>query len=324
MLIKYQLSFPGDWIQTIGKALETEITDQCVHIPPHLGSGFLKVYPVATGVHMTAIHVKLAQPFTLIRVPADNNDYFILNFVKSTHQITNQLESEVKPYSMHGAWGYYFCCPRTFGKIEIPPGKEIQIFNMTVSKSWIENQVVEAPDSFWAQQLASPHPVYLYNTLNFQKRQWIQQVTLSPHLSKLALLQTQSIVLNLLADFFEHTASRTLEEPYTDIHPDDLKGMFASKQYLEAHYTKFPGLDTLAEMAQCSKSKYKVLFKQIFGMPPQKYFDLIRANYAKELLENSDLTVSQVGYEMGYSNLGFFSKKFKEHFGVLPNEVKNG
>ena len=41
-----------------------------------------------------------------------------------------------------------------------------------------------------------------------------------------------------------------------------------------------------------------------------------------ELLESKKYSVAEVGFMIGYSNPSHFSKAFRDHFGVLPNEVK--
>ena len=43
---------------------------------------------------------------------------------------------------------------------------------------------------------------------------------------------------------------------------------------------------------------------------------------AKRLLESRSKSVSEVAYEVGFSTPSYFSKCFKEEFGLLPGEVK--
>ncbi|MCF0055071.1 helix-turn-helix transcriptional regulator [Dyadobacter sp. CY356] len=79
-----------------------------------------------------------------------------------------------------------------------------------------------------------------------------------------------------------------------------------------------PVLEDLARQALMSKSKLKRLFKQIFGESIFNYYQSFRMKEAARLLKERRLSVSEVGYEMGFSNLGHFTRVFEEHVGMKP------
>lgn len=81
-----------------------------------------------------------------------------------------------------------------------------------------------------------------------------------------------------------------------------------------------PVLDELANEAGMSKSKLKRLFKQIFGESIFNYYQSFRMREAARLLKEHKLTVSEVGYEMGFSNLSHFTRVFEAHIGVKPKK----
>ena len=70
-----------------------------------------------------------------------------------------------------------------------------------------------------------------------------------------------------------------------------------------------------------SESKFNKIFKAIYG---DSYFSYLREQrliMAKEMLQSKKFSVSEVGFQVGYSNLSKFSKSFKDQFGILPSEV---
>jgi AraC-like DNA-binding protein len=69
-----------------------------------------------------------------------------------------------------------------------------------------------------------------------------------------------------------------------------------------------------------SVSKIKRLFKQIFGTSIFNYYQNFRMQEAARLLREKKLTVSEVGYQMGFTNLSHFSKVFEEHIGMKPKK----
>jgi len=49
-----------------------------------------------------------------------------------------------------------------------------------------------------------------------------------------------------------------------------------------------------------------------------------RLNLAKEMIEKNTGTISEIAYEVGFNSPSYFSKSFKEKFGVSPSEFEDG
>ena len=63
---------------------------------------------------------------------------------------------------------------------------------------------------------------------------------------------------------------------------------------------------------------YKKLL-QITGKTPIEFIRIIRLKRAAQLLRESQQNVSEVAYQVGFNNPKYFSKYFKDEFGVLPS-----
>ena len=79
-------------------------------------------------------------------------------------------------------------------------------------------------------------------------------------------------------------------------------------------------IEDLAKYANMSPSKLKRLFKQIFGSSIFSYFQKLRMQEAARLLKEEKLSVSEVGYQLGFSNLSHFSRVFNEYIGMKPKK----
>ncbi|MCF0058805.1 helix-turn-helix transcriptional regulator [Dyadobacter sp. CY356] len=81
-----------------------------------------------------------------------------------------------------------------------------------------------------------------------------------------------------------------------------------------------PVINELAAYAHMSPTKLKRLFRQIFGNSIFNYYQEFRMKEAAFLLKRERLSVADVGYRMGFTNLSHFSKVFNEHIGMKPKQ----
>ena len=68
-----------------------------------------------------------------------------------------------------------------------------------------------------------------------------------------------------------------------------------------------------------SRTQVHRKLKALADKSPNQLIRDFRLARAKELLEQKSATVSEVAYQVGYSNLSYFSKSYKDAFGVSPS-----
>ena len=116
-----------------------------------------------------------------------------------------------------------------------------------------------------------------------------------------------------------HAQSKT----HNELHTDDVKNLFAASIYLRDPLAEsYPSIDELAAIANMSNTKFKTLFKQLFGSAPQQYKTKIRMEYAREELLTNHRTASEISRELGYSHPSNFTATYKKYFGELPSATK--
>jgi len=100
----------------------------------------------------------------------------------------------------------------------------------------------------------------------------------------------------------------------------DLAAIYHAKDQMLADLATPPLLKMLAIDAGMSPTKFKRLFKQIFGKSNFSYYQDFRIKEAASLLKEQKLSVAEVGYKMGFTNLSHFSKVFNAHIGMKPKQ----
>lgn len=76
----------------------------------------------------------------------------------------------------------------------------------------------------------------------------------------------------------------------------------------------------LVKLAGMNELKLRKVFTQVFGMGIYDYYQHIRMKEAARLLKEDNLSVSEVGYKLGFSNLSHFGRVFEQHIGVKPKK----
>ncbi|WP_430936830.1 helix-turn-helix domain-containing protein [Saccharicrinis sp. 156] len=83
------------------------------------------------------------------------------------------------------------------------------------------------------------------------------------------------------------------------------------------------GVAELASKIGMSRSNLLRKIKKIAKVSVSKYISQVRLHHAHEILEDDDLTVSEVSYRVGFGSTSYFIKCFREQYGYPPGEVRN-
>jgi len=99
-------------------------------------------------------------------------------------------------------------------------------------------------------------------------------------------------------------------------------------QFIEENYREGE-LGKLAEKLNCNIVWLSRMIKNLTGKTFTELIQIKRMNQAAYMLENTKLSVADIGYFVGYENLSYFYRIFQKHFGVTPRQyrlsmLKNG
>lgn len=95
-----------------------------------------------------------------------------------------------------------------------------------------------------------------------------------------------------------------------------------AKEYIRNNYDSNITLEELAHKMGFSPSYFSQLFKIKTGKSFVQYKNEIRLNKAKEMLFQSGKSITEVAIDVGYNDLTYFIRVFKNFTGLTPNEYK--
>ncbi|MSS62336.1 AraC family transcriptional regulator [Velocimicrobium porci] len=92
----------------------------------------------------------------------------------------------------------------------------------------------------------------------------------------------------------------------------------AIKEYIDTHYQETITLDTLTNVSHLNKFYLTHIFSKAYGISPINYLLERRILHSKELLKNSDFSITQIAHVTGFSSSNYFSQSFKKYTGTTP------
>ena len=81
-------------------------------------------------------------------------------------------------------------------------------------------------------------------------------------------------------------------------------------------------LNEFATLCHMSLSTFKRRFKEVFNESPAKYISKMKIQKAADKLNDKNLRISDIAYDLGYDSLTTFNRAFKEQMGKSPSEYR--
>ncbi len=141
--------------------------------------------------------------------------------------------------------------------------------------------------------------------------------SLTPYFSEPDKIEAGLIKLKMLELLYgiTHTDQRLLQQLLQlkrQVHSD-------ISQVLEENYMSPVSINDLAYLSGRSLSSFKRAFQAIYNIPPSRWIRERRLKKAKELLSNTEMSVTDVCYTTGFENMSHFSKVYKSYYGHSPS-----
>lgn len=93
--------------------------------------------------------------------------------------------------------------------------------------------------------------------------------------------------------------------------------------YLNDNIQESLQLIDLADASGYSLSRFKVKFKEEVGITPAEYVTLQKLEYAKKKLVETDISITDLAYLLGFSSSNYFSSVFKKIMTCTPKHYRN-
>ncbi len=100
-----------------------------------------------------------------------------------------------------------------------------------------------------------------------------------------------------------------------------LRNMIA---FINQHYSEKVTLSEISKTAGVSEREAARCFKKNIGQSPMEYLINYRLNQSKKLLLETDMTITDICQQCGFSDSAYFGKVFRKTYGMTPSKYRSG
>lgn len=128
-------------------------------------------------------------------------------------------------------------------------------------------------------------------------------------------LLIQSLSFQIWHELYTHAPKTPPAAARSTLQLSSLREMVS---YIQKHHAEKISLEDIAAVGNVCKSKCCSLFRTCLGQTPVSYLIRYRLEKSIELMAATDMNITQISYEVGFSGTSYFSETFHKHFGCSP------
>ncbi len=168
-------------------------------------------------------------------------------------------------------------------------------------------------------------------TLDLYKKQRIEPEEIKKHFRRwasvllhhdaepLATQETEHLVLSFLVRMF--TDRRPMANTANLLSLSD-RNIASVLEFMHEHYKEKLNLDTLSSIALQSRYHFIRSFKSIVGITPYQYLLRLRIEEAKVKLRGTNMSITDISFELGFSSMSQFYRAFIKVTGTSPERYR--
>ncbi|SIO03137.1 AraC family transcriptional regulator [Chitinophaga niabensis] len=220
----------------------------------------------------------------------------------------------------HRKFGFYYVPPKLLNKAIFKPGHYKSIY-FSFSAAQLSKFVSQHPQFVQLQESllqqaanGEQFQVFEFNSKALQIVNEIKECRLEGAAVHIFL---QSRINELLLIYFN-----LLSKPLKDIIIPYEMAIREATVYIGEHYSFDISIPKLARKAGMNINSFTTRFRKIIGTTPAEYIQRTRIQEAEHLLLHSDLSVEEIGAQVGFTSRTYFSRVFKKHHALSPVQYK--
>jgi AraC-like DNA-binding protein len=322
MILEFTAAPGFDFITRFSEKINVPIRDNVLEIPKEMGEGYVRKVAFGDDFKLTIHRYLLKEDLIVKRNPATTS-----NNVRTIFFYNNKEDFEVKynneeniPFSPKNDSSILLSTNDLRTEIRFPAGSNIQYVVIGITASRLRSVLsIEKPNGTLKTITAENASFLFFESLDPEMQLLLNNIVSVDMNNSLNNFYVQIKVQELMYLLFSKLSLRE-NTTFKNINSNDAEKLLVIRNEILSDLSSPPVLSELAVIASMSETKLKQLFKQTFGDSIYNYYQKARMEEAAFLLRQAKHSVSEVGYELGFSNLSHFSRLFERQYGITPKK----
>lgn len=326
MVIQFVTHQHFNFLRTFAEALQVPVVDNELKIPVDLGEGYVRLIEIHADFRLLTHRYKLNQELVLKRIGSKEPASFISIIFNNNEEALALVteDMEVRYFSRYNDMAIQLASNNFDSLITYPANTEIFYTVLGISATRLKALLAIDRPGALVDAIVNPKESFLfYEGMSTETRMTLKQLSEPQPQNVLAGYYYRLKAESLLYDVFSQLYSRQLPK-HSTVNKADSEKLFLIRKAILSDLGQPPSLQGLAKLSGMSETKMKELFRQVFGDSIYNYYQRARMEEAAYLLRHKNYSVSEAGYQLGFSNLSHFSRLFERHHHQKPKKYSSG
>ncbi|MHA4812557.1 helix-turn-helix domain-containing protein [Flavitalea flava] len=313
-----------NFLADFAKKLQVPLNGDRLILPVTMGEGNVRKISIEAGVHLIIHRYRLKEEFVLRRHAPENPEglvTFIFHNNEDNFGMTTEGQDNIH-VSKHNESAIQITSCNLNSVTRFPAKMDIYFTVVGIMTDKLVTMLpIQHPNEL-VQTITSGNTFLFYERMDRDTQKVLRQITEYTAGEDLDRLYYMYKIQELLYILFRKLLKRDAV-PQQAVNKWDIEKLFVVRAAILADLSKPPVLAELSVLVGMGETKLKKLFKQVFGDSIYDHFQNARMEEAAFLLKSAGRSVSEAGYELGFSNLSHFSRLFEKHYGLTPKKYSS-
>jgi AraC-like DNA-binding protein len=288
-------------------------------IDKNVGKGYISNEVLQKGLSLVTIDLEAYGNILYRRSIDERDSYYLILIGMSSGPTINYGGSKGIKIKEEDHLSAIMLSPLAESTLIVNEKEPVKILGVLVSRKWIFDNIVDEGYRELSHAIVNyKKPLLLREYLDLGNQQLAHNLINHNYAER---IQKLSAVVTLLSHIKDGISRKVRGREFSKLYTSDIAKIIHVCGIIEKDWQNFPGIEILAREAKMGTSSFKTKFKGVTGKSPYQYYLNIKMLNARDLIINSSMTISEIGYYCGYKNLSHFARQFKERFNTLPSKV---